>query len=48
LVDDQKTVEEFAADGADEAFGDGVRSGCAHRRLDVWMSMAANTASRRR
>jgi hypothetical protein len=24
LVDDQKTVEEFAADGADEAFRDGV------------------------
>jgi hypothetical protein len=23
-VDDQKTVEEFAADGADEAFGDRV------------------------
>jgi hypothetical protein len=26
LVDDQKTVEEFAADGADEAFGDRVCS----------------------
>jgi len=25
LVDDQETVEEFAADGADEAFGDRVR-----------------------
>jgi hypothetical protein len=24
LVDDQCAVEEFAADGADEAFGDGV------------------------
>ena len=24
LVDDQDAVEEFAADGADEAFGDGV------------------------
>ena len=24
LVDDQGAVEEFAADGADEAFGDGV------------------------
>ena len=34
LVDDQKTVEEFAADGADEAFGDRVRPRCAHRRLD--------------
>jgi hypothetical protein len=31
LVDDQKTVEEFASDGADEAFGDRVRSWCAHR-----------------
>ncbi len=34
LVDDQKTVEEFAADGADEAFGDRVRPWRAHRRLD--------------
>jgi hypothetical protein len=24
LVDDQEAVEEFAAEGADEAFGDGV------------------------
>ena len=34
LVDDQEAVEQFAADGADEAFGDRVRSRCAHRRLD--------------
>jgi hypothetical protein len=26
LVDDQETVEEFAAEGADEAFGDGAGS----------------------
>jgi hypothetical protein len=39
LVDDQKTVEEFAADGADEALGDRVRSRCV---LTSWMSMAAN------
>jgi len=29
MVDDQKTVEEFAADGADEAFRDRVCAGCA-------------------
>ena len=34
LVDDQKTVEEFAADGADEAFRDGVCPRRAHRRLE--------------
>ncbi len=32
LVDDHKTVEEFATDGADEAFGDRVRSRRPHRR----------------
>src|SRR3954452_2916889 len=31
LVDDQKTVEEFAADGADKALGDRVRPRRAHR-----------------
>jgi hypothetical protein len=34
LVDDQQTVEKFAADGADEAFGDRVGPRCPHRRLD--------------
>ena len=34
LVDDQEAVEEFAADRADEAFGDRVRPWCSHRRLD--------------
>jgi hypothetical protein len=34
LVDDQETVEEFAAEGADEAFGDGVGPRSSHRRLD--------------
>jgi hypothetical protein len=34
LVDDQNPVEQFAADGADEAFRDRVRPRCAHRRLD--------------
>ena len=33
-VDDQETVEQFAADGADESFGDRVRPWRAHRRLD--------------
>jgi hypothetical protein len=33
-VDDQKAVEEFAADGACEAFGDRVRSWRARRCLD--------------
>ena len=32
LVDDQETVEEFAADGADEAFGDRVGPRGLHRR----------------
>jgi hypothetical protein len=49
LVDDQKTVEEFAAEGADEAFGDRVRPWRAHRRLDDLTSMAAvNLLSRSR
>jgi hypothetical protein len=34
LVDDQDTVEEFAAKGADEAFGDRVSSWCPRRCLD--------------
>ena len=34
LVDDQDAVEEFAADGADEAFGDGVGPRRPHRCLD--------------
>jgi hypothetical protein len=33
-VDDQDTVEQFAADGPDEAFGDRVRPWRPHRRLD--------------
>jgi hypothetical protein len=44
LVDDQKTVEEFAADSADEAFRDRVRARRAHGVLTIWMSMAAKTA----
>jgi hypothetical protein len=34
LIDDQDAVEELAADGADEAFGDRVGPRRAHRRLD--------------
>ena len=34
FIDDQDSVEEFAADGADEALGDRVRPRCPHRRLD--------------
>ena len=34
LVDDQDGVEEFAADGADESFGDGVGPRRPHRRPD--------------
>ena len=34
LVDDQGAVEEFAADGADEAFGDGVGPRRSCGRLD--------------
>jgi hypothetical protein len=33
-VDDEDAVEEFAADAADEAFGDRVGSRCLHRCLD--------------
>jgi len=33
-VEDQESVEEFAADRRDEALGDRVRSRCPHRRLD--------------
>jgi hypothetical protein len=34
LVDDREAVEEFAAEGADEAFGDGVGPPSSYRRLD--------------
>jgi len=34
LVDDQEAVEEFAADCPDEAFRDGIRPRCPHRRPD--------------
>ena len=34
LVDDEDAVEELAADGADEAFGDRVRPGCLDRCSD--------------
>jgi len=33
-VEDKESVEEFAADCPDEAFGDRVRAGCPHRGLD--------------
>jgi hypothetical protein len=35
LVDDQETVEEFAAEGADEALADGVGLRSSYRRLEV-------------
>jgi hypothetical protein len=44
--DDQELVEAFAAQGADEAFGDGVRSRCPHRRTDDVDVGAAKTASK--
>jgi len=34
LIDDEDAVEEFATDGADEAFGDGVGPRRPHRRFD--------------
>ena len=34
LVDDQHSGEEFAADAADETFGDRVGPRCPHRRPD--------------
>jgi hypothetical protein len=43
LVDDQKTVEQFASD---EAFGNRVRPWRARRCLDDLDVMAANTASK--
>ena len=30
VAEDEDPVGAFAADGADPAFGDGVRAGCAH------------------
>jgi hypothetical protein len=46
LVDDQEAVEEFAAEGADEAFGDGVACGARTGVLMIWMSVAVNTVSK--
>jgi hypothetical protein len=46
LIDDQDAVEEFAADGADEAFGDGVGPRCPHRCLDDRALVAVKTASK--
>jgi len=40
LVDDQRAVEEFAAEGADEALGDGGGPRNSYRRLMIWMSVA--------
>jgi hypothetical protein len=40
LVDDQGAAEEFAADGADEAFGDRVGPRCLHRRLNYGVNEA--------
>src|SRR5256885_10075439 len=50
LVDDQGAVEEFAADAADEAFGDSVGARRPHRCLDDAdvVSEAVNTASKDR
>jgi hypothetical protein len=33
-INDQETIEQFAADRPDEALGDRIRPWCAHRRLD--------------
>ena len=46
LVDDQGAVEEFAADAADEAFGDRVGPRRAHGVLMMRMSVAVKTASK--
>jgi hypothetical protein len=46
LIDDQKTVEEFAADGADEAFGDRVRSRARTGVVMILTLMAVKTASK--
>jgi hypothetical protein len=45
-VDDQYPVEQFAADGADPTFGDGVRLGARTRVRRMRMPSLANTASR--
>ena len=45
LVDDQDSVEELAADGADETFGDGIGPRCADRRPDDRTLSAVNTTS---
>jgi hypothetical protein len=38
LVDDEDAVEEFAADAADEPFGDRVRAWRSNRGFDLWGS----------
>src|SRR4051812_47812551 len=48
LVDDEDAVGEFAADGADEAFGDpfarGARTGVLMMRMSVAVKTASNAA----
>ncbi len=44
-VDDRDSVEELAADGADETFGDGIGPRCADRRPDDRTLSAVNTTS---
>jgi hypothetical protein len=46
LVDDQKAVDEFPADSADEAFRDRIRSRARTGVLTILMSMAVKTASK--
>jgi len=46
LVDDEDAVEELAADGADEAFGDRVRPGCWTGVLMIFTLVAVNTVSK--
>jgi hypothetical protein len=46
LVDDQEAVEEFAADAADEAFGDRLARGARTGVLMMRMSVAVKTASK--
>ena len=46
LIDDQGAVEELAADGADEAFSDGVGPRRPTGVLTIWIPLEVKTASK--
>jgi hypothetical protein len=46
LVDDRESIEQFAADGADQAFCDRIRPRCSDGRPDDLMLLAVRTVSK--